>query len=159
MSRLYSLFVKHMRTLYNGEKMMAAAIHTFGQTASSEQLRRFFVMKEAEKEKVLKIHREIFHELHANSDGEIDPVINSVVNPADEHSDPQKNALLIATIMYSDDMHMYWVNAYSSAISCAEDLAMFEIAELLQRCLDSTDFVRVDFELLAQQETSATEAA
>ena len=132
--------------------MMCAALHSFGDAATSDQLRNFFWLKENEKENVLLMYREIFHELHINSDGEIDPVIDSVLNPKTKDEDQERNAIRISEIMYGDDMHVYHINAYTSAISCAEELGMFDISELLHTCLDSTVFAAADLEFLRKQE-------
>lgn len=151
MSKLYGLFVKHLRTLYNGEKVMAAALHSFGNTASLEGMKNFFNRKAEEKDRVLNIHREIFHQLHANADGETDPIILSLLEPDERQTNPELISLAIAVRMYGGEMHAYHINAYKSAISCAEDLGMFDIAELLQDCLRSTNFSKVDFELLSEE--------
>lgn len=156
MSKLYSLFVKHLRTLYNGEKVMAAALHSFCNVSSSEGMRNLFCRKAEEKDRVLNIHREIFHQLHANAEGETDPVILSLLKGDEEASNPQSASLSIAVKLYGDEMHSYHINAYKSAISCAEDLGMFDIAELLQDCLRSTSYNKVDFELLNEEIEKAT---
>lgn len=165
MSKLYSLFVKHLRTLYNGEKVMAAALHSFGNSACSKGMKNFFNRKAEEKERVLNIYREIFHHLHANADGETDPIILSLLEPDERQTNPELISLAIAVKMYGGEMHAYHINAYKSAISCAEDLGMFDIAELLQDCLRSTSFSKLDFGLLneemekAEKYSSHTEVA
>jgi len=147
MSKLHYLFTKHLRTMYAGEKSMVNALNAMSVTSEVPQMQEFYKVKAGENMLVLALLNKAFRMMGANADGETDSIIDSFLhNP--EWRDVEYDSIYKSMMLSGRAIGVYRTNAMMTAISSAEDLAMFDVAEVLMECLPLVKFNRYEFEFL-----------
>lgn len=137
MEKLHSLFIRHLRIIYDGEKTMARTFAAMSLVSHSKELERFFITRQVEKENMTKNLECIFALLKISVDGEADTIIRAL---ADRQANDTRRDIQTAQDLLGSTIHIYLGSAYRTAISCARELDHEDAADLLRDCLRETTF-------------------
>lgn len=144
--RLYHLFTRHLRILYNGEvKLQEAFTHLYA-LAPSAELEEFLAMHLRAKNEIVQWLGKCFHEMDLPPAGESDAIVASYINS----NTGRKEFADAALQLFDETLGDYLVNAYRTAISCADDLDLPVVTAALLEALRITKFYRNDLVPLRQ---------
>lgn len=138
--RLHHLFIRHLRILYNGEVKLQETFSNLYALAPSAELEEFLGMHLRAKNEIVQLLSQCFHELNLSPAGESDAIVASYINSNIGRKDFAETCIHL----FDETLGDYLVNAYRTAISCADDLDLPAVTAVLLEALRITKFYRND---------------
>jgi ferritin-like metal-binding protein YciE len=147
--KMRSLFVQHLRTIYDGERLLADVFASMRRTAGTEQLEMFFRERARERDENLERLDRISVLMNASLIGVRDPIIHSIVS---DRKAGENDMFRTANTLLGRALNVYQSGAYWTAVSCALEMGEEEIALLLMECLEEQKFDRANLVFINEQE-------
>ena len=148
LEKLNNLFIRHLKTIYQGEFTLVKALDIMSRVTNDENLRRFYAARSGEKRTSMMVLKKALHAMGLSAEGERDPVITSFTEQVYDPRLTEGKALYIATMIFGRTLGVYLHNSWQTAISCAQELGMYDLAEELSSCSKADKFSKTEFEFL-----------